>query len=227
MLLERYTVTLTNFLKPVDFKTERYFCVYCKYSSDHDISSIKFHENSFTFVEEQAIITCDDINQYFQQHSTKMFSLHSEIDNLNIQMERERSIVGDLNDTISDLKIELDKAQGNISNISTLKETLTSQYERTNETLKIQVMIDWMIDGLARRILTDNWFELLKKIMWTRITSRRIVEELNTQKEIKKTTKSQNYHTDTLTSGDLTKFLSLFFDYRKKTLSAKMKKLNS
>lgn len=95
------------------------------------------------FSGDQGNITCEDINQYFNRFTTKMYSLHSEIEDLNTQMERERSIVGDLNDTISDLKAELNKAQGNITNISTLKETLETQHQRTNQTLRIQVNLLW------------------------------------------------------------------------------------
>ena len=68
-----------------------------------------------------------------------MIRFQHDIEDLSSQLVKERTIVSDLNGTIDGLKEELEKAQGNISNISILKDALESQQQRTNETLRIQV----------------------------------------------------------------------------------------
>ena len=68
-----------------------------------------------------------------------MFKYQHDIDDLSSQLVKERTIVNDLNDTIDGLKNELNKAQNNLHSISSLKDTLETQQQRTNETLRIQV----------------------------------------------------------------------------------------
>lgn len=84
-------------------------------------------------------ISPNHIQTFFEENNTKMLRFQHDIEDLSSQLVKERTIVSDLNGTIDGLKEELEKAQGNISNISTLKDALESQQQRTNETLRIQV----------------------------------------------------------------------------------------
>ena len=69
-----------------------------------------------------------------------MGSLYGEIESLTSQMHKEQTLVGEMNRTISELKHDLQNAQGNLTNISSLKSNLESQQQRANETLSLQVI---------------------------------------------------------------------------------------
>ena len=84
-------------------------------------------------------ISPNHLQTFFEENNAKMLRFQHDIEVLSSQLVKERTIVSDLNGTIDGLKEELEKAQGNISNISTLKDALESQQQRTNETLRIQV----------------------------------------------------------------------------------------
>ena len=76
---------------------------------------------------------------FFNDNNTKLLQYQHQVDDFSSQLMKERTIVTDLNTTISDLKGELGKAQQNINNLSSLKDTLDEQQHRTKETLRIQV----------------------------------------------------------------------------------------
>jgi len=76
---------------------------------------------------------------FFAENNSKLLRYQHQVDDFSSQLAKERTIVTDLNTTISDLKGELGKAQENMNSLSSLKDTLDSQQYRTNETLRIQV----------------------------------------------------------------------------------------
>ena len=95
--------------------------------------------SNFSITDGYREVTIDAITNFFDKNTTKMVSLHSEIEDLSLQMHKEQIIVSELNDTISELKQDLNKAQGNISNMTSLRDSLESQHQKTNDTLLIQV----------------------------------------------------------------------------------------
>ena len=98
-----------------------------------------FHLSAESNNNNAAILTPNDIEKFFNENKSKMFKYQHDIDDLSSQLVKERTIVNDLNDTIDGLKNELNKAQNNLHSISSLKDTLETQQQRTNESLRIQV----------------------------------------------------------------------------------------
>ena len=98
-----------------------------------------FHLSAESNNNNAAILTPKDIEKFFNENKSKMFKYQHDIDDLSSQLVKERTIVNDLNDTIDGLKNELNKAQNNLHSISSLKDTLETQQQRTNESLRIQV----------------------------------------------------------------------------------------
>uniref|UniRef100_A0A7M5XCB0 Uncharacterized protein n=1 Tax=Clytia hemisphaerica TaxID=252671 RepID=A0A7M5XCB0_9CNID len=103
-------------------------------TNDQEGNSTTVESNNNT----NTILTPKEIEAFFNENKSKMYKYQHEIDDLSSQLVKERTIVNDLNDTLDGLKNELSKAQSNMHNISSLKDTLETQQQRTNETLRIQ-----------------------------------------------------------------------------------------
>ena len=122
-----YFLVHTNFHK-------RYFIFH--FSIHFNLSSAEANSNNNNT---NTVISPNHLETFFEENNAKMLRFQHDIEDMSIQLVKERAIVGDLNGTIDELKEELEKAQGNILTISTLKDALESQQQRTNETLRIQV----------------------------------------------------------------------------------------